>query len=80
MPQLCLTLGHPMDCSHQAAVSTGFSRQEKTLSPRDLPNPGIWLASLMSPASAGMFFPASTTWELCKVYSLIKFYTYAKYK
>ena len=26
--QLCLTLGDPMDCSHQAPLSMGFSRQE----------------------------------------------------
>ena len=32
-------------------------------SSRDLPNPGIKPASLMSPALAGGFFPASTTWE-----------------
>ena len=26
--QLCLTLSDPMDCSHQAPPSMGFSRQE----------------------------------------------------
>ena len=36
----------PMDCSPQAPLSTGFSRQEywsgsSSSSPRDLPNPGI---------------------------------------
>ena len=39
----------------------GFSRQEfwkrlPFLSPRDLPDPGIEPASLMSPALTGMFF------------------------
>ena len=28
VPQLCTTLCDPMDCSHQAALSVGFSRQE----------------------------------------------------
>ena len=55
-------------------MSMGFSRQEKTLSPRDLPNPGIWLASPMSPALAGVFFITGTTWELFKVDSLTKFW------
>ena len=32
-------------------------------SSRDLPNPGIEPASLMSPALAGGFFTTSTTWE-----------------
>ena len=31
--------------------------------PGDLPDPGIEPTSLMSPALAGRFFPASTTWE-----------------
>ena len=31
--------------------------------PGDLPNPGIELASLMSPALATEFFITSTTWE-----------------
>ena len=33
------------------------------LSSRDLPNPGIEHASLMSPALVGGFFTTSTTWE-----------------
>ena len=45
-----------------------FSRQEYWSevpfpTPGDLPNPGIKLASLKSPALAGRFFSASTTWE-----------------
>ena len=40
------TLCAPMDCSHQAPLSMGFSRQESWsglpfLSPGDLPNPEI---------------------------------------
>ena len=42
----CLTLCDPMDCSHQAPLSMGFSRQESWSglpfhSPGDLPDPGI---------------------------------------
>ena len=51
----------------QAPLSTGFSRQEywSGLShppPGDLPNPGIKLMCLKSPALAGGFFKTSTTW------------------
>ena len=46
-----------------------FSRQEYWSglpfpSPGDLPNPGLKLESLMSPALAGGFFTASATWEV----------------
>ena len=48
----------------QAPLSMGFSRQEYWRGlpcppPEDLPNPGIKLASLMSPALAGGFFTSS---------------------
>ena len=33
-------------------------------SPRDLPDPGIELVSLMSPALAGRLFATRATWEL----------------
>ena len=71
--QSCLTLCTPRDCSRQAPLSMGFSRQaywSKLLcpSPRDLPDPGIEPASLMSPALAGRFFATSATWEA--LYSL----------
>ena len=51
----------PWTVSHQAPLSMGFSRQEYWSglpfpSPGDLPNPGIELASLVSPALAGRFF------------------------
>ena len=54
--------------AHQAPLSIGFSRQEywsglPRLSLGDLPNPGIELASLMSPALAGGFFATSTIWK-----------------
>ena len=47
----------------------GFSRQEYWSRlpcplPGDLPNPGIELLSLTSPALAGGFFPTRTTWEV----------------
>ena len=46
----------------------GFSRQEYWSGlpfppPGDLPDPGIKLASLESPALAGGFFTISATWE-----------------
>ena len=52
----------------QAPLSIGFSRQEyrsglPCASPRDLPDPGIERASLMSPAVAGGFFTTSASWE-----------------
>ena len=57
-----------MDCSHQAPLSMGFSRQEywgglSCLPPGDLPDPGIEPLPLMSPALAGGFFTTSATWE-----------------
>ena len=59
--QSCLTLCDPMDLVHQAPLSMGFSKQEHWSElpcppPGDLPDPGIELTSLMSPASAGRFF------------------------
>jgi len=52
--------------AHQAPLSVGFSRQEYWNGllcplPRDLPDPGIEPASLMSPALADRFFTTSTT-------------------
>ena len=52
----------------QAPLSMGFSRQVYWSGlpcppPGDLPNPGIKLVSLKSPALAGRFFTASATWE-----------------
>ena len=59
---LCLTLSAtPMDCSPPGSSVHGIS-QARTLervavsSSRDLPNPGVEPASLVSPALAGEFF------------------------
>ena len=57
-----------MDCSCQAPLSMGFSRQEYWSrlpypSPGYLPNPGIEPESFMSPTLAGGFFTTSATWE-----------------
>ena len=41
-------------------------------SSRDLPHPEIEPASLMSPALAGKFFTASTTWEAQSNYIAIE--------
>ena len=53
--QSCLTLCDPMDCSGQAPLSMGFSRQEYWsgllfLPPGDLPNPGTEPTTSVSPA------------------------------
>ena len=52
----------------QALVTVGFSRQEYWSGlpcppPVDLPDPGIELTSLMSPALAGRFFTTRALWE-----------------
>ena len=68
--QLCLTLCDPMDYKPcQAPLSMGFPGQEywswlpfPTLG--DLPDPGIKLASLTSPAKTGGFFITSVTWKI----------------
>ena len=54
--------------AHQAPLSMGFSRQEycsKLPCPPlgDLPDPGIKLQSLMSPALEGGFFLTNATWD-----------------
>ena len=58
----------PWTVASQAPLSMGSSRQEywsglPCPSPGDLPDPGIKPPSLMSPALAGRFFTANTTWE-----------------
>ena len=57
--------------AHQAPLSMGFSKGEYWSGllwppPRDLPNPGIELISLMSPELAGRFFTTSAIWEAQK--------------
>ena len=58
----------PWSVACQAPLFMGFFRQEywrglPLTSPGDLPDPGIKLTSLVSPALAGRFFTTSTTWE-----------------
>ena len=65
MAQLSQTLCDRMVCSLPGSSSMGFSRQEywsgmPSLSPEDVPDPGIERASL---ALGGGFFTTSTTWE-----------------
>ena len=66
--QLYPILSDPMDCSPPGSFVRGIL-QERMLewvvcpSPGDLLNPGIELASLMSPALAGGFFTTSATWK-----------------
>ena len=64
--QLCPTLCDPVDCSRQALLSMGFSRQEYWNGlpfppPGDLPNPGIKPASLASPADSLPLAPRRVT-------------------
>ena len=66
----------PWTVAHQAPLSMGFSRQEYWSGlpfppPGDLPDPGIELASLLSPALAGRFFTTSTTHNRGLKYNLI---------
>ena len=58
----------PWAVALQAPLTMGFSRQEYCSglpfpSLGDLPDPGIELASLTSPALASGFFTTSFTWE-----------------
>ena len=62
--QLCLTLYDAMTVAHQAPLFIECSRQEYWSglpfpTPRDLPDPGIELASLAFPALVGWFFTAA---------------------
>ena len=70
-----MTLG---TVAHQAPLFMEFSRQEHWSGlpcppPCNLPDPGIELASLMSPALAAEFFTTRATWEAQPVYGLIFF-------
>ena len=56
------------DCSLPGSSAHGILQQEHWSGlpcppPGDLPDPGIELESLMSPALAGGFFTSSATWE-----------------
>ena len=66
--QSCPTLCDPLACSPPGSSVHGFSRQEQWSGflfppPGDLSDPGIKPVSLISLASAGRLFTASTTWE-----------------
>ena len=55
--------------AHQAPLFMEFSRQEYWSEllcppPRNLPDPGIKLMFLKSPALAVRFFTSNTTWEV----------------
>ena len=75
--QSYLTLFDVMDCSlpdssvHRI-LQAGILEWVAMPSFGDLPNPGIKLESLMSPALAGEFFTASTTWEVLEVFKVQK--------
>ena len=69
------SLKTPWTAARQAPPSTGLPQQEggsrlPLLPPGDLPDPGIKLSSLMSPALAGGFF---TTEPPGKPFSYISF-------
>ena len=68
-----------MDCSPQASLSMGFSRQEywsgfSSPSPRTLPYPKMEPACLMYLALVGGFFTTSATWEARKSHSFNFFF------
>ena len=63
-----LTLCDPLDCSLPGSSEHGILQARipqwvAMPSTRDLPDSGIEPAALMSPASAGVFFTASTSQE-----------------
>ena len=65
VPKWYPTFVTPWTVAHQASLSMEFSRQEYWSSlpfpsPWDLPDPGIELPSLVSPALAGRFFTAES--------------------
>ena len=82
--QSCLTLCDPMDCTCQAPLSMGFSRQEHwsglPLPPSgDLPDAGIEPSSPVFPALAGRFFTTAPTWKALYIHDVcvyINIYVY----
>ena len=69
----------PWSVAHQFPLSRGFSRQEYWSGlpcppPGDLPDPGIELESLMSPALPGGFFTTNATWEAHVTLEQVKFF------
>ena len=70
------SLWAPVDCSPQASLSMGFSRQGywsglSSPSPRNLPYPKMEPSCLMYLALVGGFFTTSATWEASKSHSFI---------
>ena len=70
--QSCPSLCYPMDCSPPGSSVHGILQgrivEWVAIPPsRDLLDPGIEPASLMSPALAGRFFTTSAIWEARKV-------------
>ena len=68
LPQSCLTLCNPMDCSPPGSSVHGILQArilERVAMPssRGSSRPRDWSSSLMSPALAGGFFTSSATWE-----------------
>ena len=58
----------PWAVAHQAPLSMGLPKEKywgglPCPPPGDLPNPGVKLLSLATPALASEFFITSTTWE-----------------
>ena len=75
---MCL-FATPWTVAHLASLSMGFSRQEywsglPCPSPGDLLDPGIELASFMSPAVAGGFFTTSATIVKAKSLSRVRLF------
>ena len=65
--------------AHQIPLPMEFSRREQWSgvpfpTAGDLPDPGIEPVSLVSPALAGRFYTASTTWELMTAFNLNHFH------
>ena len=76
--QLRLTLCDPMDQPARLLCPWNFSKQEywsglPFSTPGDLPDPGIKPVCLASPALAGAFFTASTTWEALHICNISYF-------
>ena len=74
----------PWTVAHWAPLSMGFPRQEywsglPCSPPRDHPDPGTELASLMSPALAGRFFIPSATWEAPVIHCLMPFFFFSRH-
>ena len=74
--QLFVILG---TIAHQAPLAMGLSRKEywsglPCFSPGDLPDPGVKLVSLMSPALTDGFFITRATWEAPWTASSVSFW------